>query len=165
MHPVSVEVRGTRSIHWINEHIQEQKPMCHKTLESYGGTLVYISRTYPSLVPYLKGIHLTLDSWRNNRDSKGWKLSASDPLFSFDDAASSHLPPKVVMPVPQLIMDIQALLALFEPAVPLTRQVHPTSTATVLYGFGDASLKILQIIMNSIIWCCALRRVYRKVCW
>jgi hypothetical protein len=34
----------------------------HKTLEQQRGFLVYIARTFPSLVPYLKGIHLTLDS-------------------------------------------------------------------------------------------------------
>ena len=30
--------------------------------------------TYPSLVPYFKGIHLTLDSWRENRDAEGWRI-------------------------------------------------------------------------------------------
>jgi hypothetical protein len=39
----------------------------HKKLESIRGFLVYIARTYPTMVPYLKGIHLTLDSWRANR--------------------------------------------------------------------------------------------------
>jgi hypothetical protein len=34
----------------------------HKTLESIRGFLVYVARTYTALVPYLKGIHLTLDS-------------------------------------------------------------------------------------------------------
>jgi hypothetical protein len=33
-----------------------------KTLEQQRGFLVYVSRTYPVMVPYLKGIHLTLDS-------------------------------------------------------------------------------------------------------
>jgi hypothetical protein len=28
----------------------------HKNLESYRGFLVYVSRTYPAMVPYLKGI-------------------------------------------------------------------------------------------------------------
>jgi hypothetical protein len=34
----------------------------HKALESDRGFLIYVSKTYPSMVPYLKGIHLTLDS-------------------------------------------------------------------------------------------------------
>ena len=51
------------------QHIVEFKP-----LEKLRGFLVYLSRTYPSTTPYLKGLHLTLDSWRPNRDSEGWKL-------------------------------------------------------------------------------------------
>jgi hypothetical protein len=34
----------------------------HTSLESDRGFLIYVSQTYPSMVPYLKGIHLTLDS-------------------------------------------------------------------------------------------------------
>jgi hypothetical protein len=34
-----------------------------KAPESYLGFLIYVSRTYSSMVPYLKGIHLTLDIW------------------------------------------------------------------------------------------------------
>jgi hypothetical protein len=37
----------------------------HKQLESIRGFLVYMARTYTTFVPYLKGIHLTLDSWRD----------------------------------------------------------------------------------------------------
>ena len=36
--------------------------------------MVYFCRTYSSFVPYLKGIHLTLDSWRANRNEEGWKV-------------------------------------------------------------------------------------------
>ena len=44
-----------------------------KKLESAQGYLVYTTRSYPSMVPYLKGIHLTLDSWRDGRDQDGWR--------------------------------------------------------------------------------------------
>lgn len=47
-----------------------------KTLEKQRGFLVYVSRIYPSLVPYLKGIHLTLDSWRPNRNKDSWKAQS-----------------------------------------------------------------------------------------
>jgi hypothetical protein len=43
-------------------------------LEKGRGFLVYFCRTYSSFVPFLKGIHLTLDSWRKNRDIEGWKV-------------------------------------------------------------------------------------------
>ena len=46
----------------------------HKFLERGRGFLVYFCRTYTSMTPFLKGLHLTLDSWREGRDEKGWKL-------------------------------------------------------------------------------------------
>jgi len=47
-------------------------------MEQGRGFLVYLSQTYTSMVPYLKGIHLTwLDSWREGRDDDAWKLRAN----------------------------------------------------------------------------------------
>ncbi len=46
-----------------------------KKLLSDRGFLTYVSQTYPAMVPYLKGIHLTVDSWRPNRDEDGWKIN------------------------------------------------------------------------------------------
>ena len=48
--------------------------MHFKTAESIVGFLVYITMTYKSLMPYLKGLYLSLNSWRKNRDNEGWKL-------------------------------------------------------------------------------------------
>jgi len=68
-------------IDWIWKEVQEIRAgiktdhMDYKTLESYRGFLIYVAQTYTTLVPYLKGIHLTLDSWRPNRDDDGWKIS------------------------------------------------------------------------------------------
>jgi hypothetical protein len=42
-----------------------------KPLERKRGFLIYVTRTYPAMVPYLKGIHQTLDIWRTNQDSDG----------------------------------------------------------------------------------------------
>lgn len=50
-------------IQWIHDCAQNKQPLYHSTLESYRGFLMYISRTYPMVAPYLKGIHLVLDSW------------------------------------------------------------------------------------------------------
>ena len=43
-----------------------------KTTERLIGFVVYVSQTYTSLVPYLKGIYLSLNSWRSGRDEEGW---------------------------------------------------------------------------------------------
>jgi hypothetical protein len=50
----------------------------HKALESDRGFLIYVSQTYPSMVPYRKGIHLILDSWREGRREDGWKRSRKE---------------------------------------------------------------------------------------
>jgi hypothetical protein len=45
-----------------------------KTTEQFVGFVVYVSMTYKSPVPYLKGIYLTLNSWRPDRDEFGWGI-------------------------------------------------------------------------------------------
>ena len=47
--------------------------MNHKELERKQGFLLYVTGTYPAMVPYMKGIHLTLDGWRVGQDDEGWK--------------------------------------------------------------------------------------------
>ena len=46
----------------------------YKFLERGRGFMIYFCRTYTSFVPYLKGMHLTMDSWREGRDKDGWKM-------------------------------------------------------------------------------------------
>jgi hypothetical protein len=65
-------------IQWIDLQLKEEGGMDFKTLEKNRGVLVYISRTYPALVPYLKGVHLTLDSWREWRKEDGWKMTLKE---------------------------------------------------------------------------------------
>jgi hypothetical protein len=48
--------------------------LSHKDLLSDRGFLVYVSKTYPAMIPYLKGFHLTIEMWRGNRDQDGWKM-------------------------------------------------------------------------------------------
>ena len=38
------------------------------------GFLMYVVRTYPWINPYMKGLHLTIDSWRPFRGPDGFKL-------------------------------------------------------------------------------------------
>lgn len=72
-------------LHWIKREIQSclgpaiisptvKVGINWKELERKRGFLVYVSRTYPSMVPYLKGIHQALDEWRKGRDNNGWQL-------------------------------------------------------------------------------------------
>ncbi len=58
----------------------------HRELLADRGFLVYVTRTYPAMIPYLKGFHLMIEMWQGGRDAKGWKLKCSD-----DSSINSNL--------------------------------------------------------------------------
>ncbi len=62
----------------------EELRLSHKELLLDKGFLVYVTLMYPTMVPYLKGFHLTIEMWRGGRDAEGWKLQGGD-----DGSASS----------------------------------------------------------------------------
>ena len=59
----------------MKEHTDAKKNFCHKELERCLGVLIYVSRTYCPFIPFLRGVHQTLDSWRDWRGADGWKLT------------------------------------------------------------------------------------------
>jgi hypothetical protein len=113
----------------------------------------------------LKGIHLTLDSWRPGRDKDGWKLGRNKdvPHASKDeehlDAMDGQLvqdgdgdwqfipevdspmgpPPPKVKAVSRLLHDLNALWTFFQVDTPPWRYVRGKRVCVVRYGFGDAS--------------------------
>lgn len=120
-------------------------------LEKGRGFLVYFSRTYPSLVPYLKGIHLTLDSWRLGRTADGWKCKnqlqldlenlseeALDDLKWTPQGSRENIPSEV-SPVPRLKNDVLALKSFLKSETPPWRFVRGGKACIVQYGFADAS--------------------------
>jgi hypothetical protein len=95
------------------------------------------------MLPYLKGIHLMLDSWRPYRNEEGWKLSEKDirkvreaeGIFHHQGAS----PPKRVKAVQRLWDNLEALAVLTNfPKAP-RRRVRNKKVVSVFYGFGDAS--------------------------
>jgi hypothetical protein len=111
-----------------------------KTLEKQRGFLVYVTRTYPALVPFLKGIHLTVDSRRKNRDFEGWKVVDELAAHLNDDSPDpydNHL--DTVRAVPRLKDDVNSLLQLFASARPPRRIPRSRHVLAVWYGYGDAS--------------------------
>jgi len=135
----------------------------HKEMQSDRGFLVYVTQAYPALKPYLKGFHLTLETWRGGRDKEGWKLKNTsgsggvdnddygleDTLLEMveEDTTVDLTIPKdryepetgLTQVVPRLEEDLQALLELTSSEKPITRVVRSNHVYTVLYGFGDAS--------------------------
>ena len=135
---------------WIRENMNNPQGMDSKKLQSIRGFLVYIARTYTSFVPYLKGIHATIDSWRPGRSGDGWKYIQSKQLVidevdtilsdaKFGMVQVNKDEPAYVFPVPRLASDIHCLSELTSMDFPPHRQVRMTKEGRVIYGFGDAS--------------------------
>jgi hypothetical protein len=93
---------------------------CHKQLLSQRGYLIYVARAFPAIRPYLKGIHLTVDSWRDGRDEEGWK----DPGWCGSPGEDQPEAPEFVLGVKRLLWDLTALRSLFSADVPAVRQGH-----------------------------------------
>jgi len=73
------------------------------------GFLMYVVRTYPWINPYMKGLHLTIDSWRPFRGADGFKLRGKELenalAWDLDNRSREptphrdiHLPPNHLLP-------------------------------------------------------------------
>ena len=127
---------------WLLE-LQEKCDALHrKDLESDRGFLVYVARTFPVMKSYLKGFHLTLESWRPDRDEDGWKrtdevlVDSDGNLLNMEDNPSA---PKLVIAVPRFKDDLKALADLTANDRAPLRIVRPRLRLWVRYGFGDSS--------------------------
>jgi len=69
----------TRSMMEELRAMMESDALDRKNLEQICGFLIYVSRTYRWMVPYLKGLHLTINSWREDRDEEGYRRKRSSP--------------------------------------------------------------------------------------
>mmetsp|Transcript_18229 Transcript_18229/g.45121 ORF Transcript_18229/g.45121 Transcript_18229/m.45121 type:complete len:1319 (-) Transcript_18229:2184-6140(-) len=127
-----------------------------KRLEVIRGFLNYVVRTYPSLKPYLTGLHLTIDGWRHNRDKNGWRIkdssqkvkTATPDEWNWDEGNQDEkwLKPIEDLNAPVLVEakkrlgeDMEALGYLMSSDKPLPRRVRNKAGKKVIYCFGDAS--------------------------
>ena len=61
------------------------------------GFLMYVVRTYPWINPFMKGLHLTIDSWWPFRGPDGFKLRGKElaSVLTWDiDKGQGHAVPK-----------------------------------------------------------------------
>lgn len=141
---------------WVDELEQSADGSINrKGMLSGRGFLVHLSRTYPGFVPFLKGVHHTLESWRRGRNDDGWKYSrdewrmflgeVSETKAGFEQALKSHLAsgekdaPERVKGVFRLRRDLDSLNLLMKSDTPPLRLIRGRQLSYVLYGFGDAS--------------------------
>jgi hypothetical protein len=137
---------------------REDELLPHKRLEQIRGFLIYVSRTYDWMPPYLKGLHLTIDGWREGRLKDGWRAKKAKNKFVIwewegeqwvdvspeDYAAAAQSPaeaPEFVKAVPRFRRDVEALDALFAPASPALSRLRPKGSLCGYYLVGDASGK------------------------
>ena len=134
---------------------EEMKKSCDgllafKPLERDRGFFVHLGMTFPSFNPFLKGIHLTLDSWRPNRKDDGWKMMDKEWIAYLnslpEDKARSHAldlggakPPSQVKQAARLKADMKAILQLLNCDAPPIVNVRSKKWVEVIFGFGDAS--------------------------
>jgi hypothetical protein len=119
--------------------------LLRKDLERRRGFLLYVTRTFPAMVPYLKGFHLTIDGWRKNRNEDGWKYlgrEIRELMEKGEDAGMkepSEAPHKVKAKARLVGCDLPAMTRLFDSEFPPKRLVRARKVVEVYYGFGDAS--------------------------
>jgi hypothetical protein len=89
------------------------------------------------MVPYLKGLHLTLDFWRPNRDEEGWRATG---IVGPEDSVPlvTSKAPRFVKIAPRLEADLRVLMDLtaFDEAPAINVRANCTAAA---YLVGDAS--------------------------
>ncbi len=131
--------------------------------------LMYVVRTYPWINPYIKGLHLTIDSWRLFRGADGFKLRGKElesPLvwgmegdmpcqrsdnkpgegqtqetsLMAQQGSGDKEPPLEVKPVPRFIQD-QAYLTQLTKADTPPRQLYWARHSAALFVIGNTSRK------------------------
>lgn len=107
-------------------------------MERTRGFFNHLQCTYPSIAPFLKDLHLTLDGWRGSHDQDLWPKEADADSDDDQDAPPAQ-PPQYVNPAPQLAADLKVLSLMFAAERPTIRHVRAVRIAVALYGFADAS--------------------------
>jgi hypothetical protein len=65
--------KAKRLLETLHELVLGSEWIDHKVLERIRGFLVYVDRTYKPLMPFLMGLHMSIDGWRPVRDEV-WRL-------------------------------------------------------------------------------------------
>jgi hypothetical protein len=129
--------------------LEESLWVDHKKLEKTQGFLIYVSRIFLPMTPFLKDLHLTIDAWCPKRDEEIWRMAQAklDASKETDEDSgrmdteekAREVPPERILAVPRLNDDIKVLFLLTEAECPPLNWIRAHSKASILYCFGDAS--------------------------
>lgn len=78
---------------WLKASLEEDTEkwiINRKELERDTGFLIHVCLTFENFKPYLKGFYNTLNGWRWDRDSNGWKKSNKDWKQYWEDLDSGE---------------------------------------------------------------------------
>ena len=135
---------------------KDGRPMLNrKDLERATGFMNHLAMTFEDVTPFLKGLYLTLNSWRPGRDQDDWKMSEKkwklllynnrelgDPEDEDIGSAGREDDPAAPINVrgsPRLRSDVNALKEILSSEVVPRVNIRAKNIVSVVYGFGDAS--------------------------
>eukprot|EP00986_Skeletonema_menzelii_P007431 scaffold2926_cov176-Skeletonema_menzelii.AAC.1 len=152
--------------HLASEMLEEDETaLPRKALEKARGFLIYVGRTYRWMNPYLKGLHLTIDGWRPDRDEEGYRIKKRnrgreiedelrwkeeeeafergerEDLEKHEEGEEDQEAPETVRAAPRFRGDIDALLQLTAGEEPAIQRCRVEGSMTAVYLGGDASGK------------------------
>ena len=58
--------------------VKEVENLSYKSLEKGVGFLVYLSRTFPVIFPYLRCVYNMMNGWRKDCNKEGWKMTSTE---------------------------------------------------------------------------------------
>ena len=59
--------KAKRYLQEIKAELASHSRLAYKPMEQKRGFFIHLMRTYPCITPFLKGMHMTLDSWRGGQ--------------------------------------------------------------------------------------------------
>ncbi len=68
--------------YWLDLLLQGKTELNFKKLRLDRGFMVYVTQAYLSLKPYLKGFHLSLETWRGGCNNEGWRVKDGDQCMT-----------------------------------------------------------------------------------
>jgi hypothetical protein len=155
VHVLTSEEKWTKAKRMLAEvrAMMDKDPfaMSRKCLEQIRGFLMYLSRTYTSMTPYMIGFHMMIDSWRRGRDKDGWRTNDETEWVAIEKEeqeepgegpkpnhcwCSEGLSP--VKAVPRFDSDVEALEELTATDLPPLRRVRRNKTVVL---FMDSAMR------------------------
>jgi hypothetical protein len=78
--------KAKHHIQWMQDHLRQGLGMDRDTFKSCQGFIVHMGGTYEFIKPYLHGLFLAENAWRDNRDSQGYRVTKKEGDTSYENS-------------------------------------------------------------------------------